>query len=214
MTRILPPAGPPRVLAVAQLANSVGDGAFYATSALFFTRVVGLSPTRVGLALTVGVGRRHARRRAARPPRRPLGATPHHGRARAGHRDRARGLPPVRSYPMFLLVACLYAICQGGLAAARQALLAGLVDPAQRTAVRASLQATLNAGLAVGAGLGALALTVDTAPAYLGVFALDSAAFLAAAVVLRRLPEVTRRPSRRRPPARAWPCCGTGRTPC
>ena len=51
--RFLPPPGPPRVLALAQLANSIGDGAFYATSALFFTRVVGLSATQVGLALTV-----------------------------------------------------------------------------------------------------------------------------------------------------------------
>ena len=125
------------------------------------------------------------------------------------------GFLAVRSYPLFLLVACLYAICQGGLAAARQALLAGLVDPAQRTAVRASLQATLNAGLAVGAGLGALALTVDTAPAYLGVFAAGQ----------RRVPgrrggaapaargDPPGRPGAvRRPPA--WPCCGTGRTPC
>ena len=200
MTRILPPAGPPRVLAWAQLANSVGDGAFYATSALFFTRVVGLSPTRVGLALTVAWA-------AGMLAGVPLG----HLADRWGARRTTvllalataaalAGFLVVRSYSLFLLVACLYAVCQGGLAAARQALLAGLVDPARRTAVRASLQATLNAGLAVGAGLGALALTVDTAAAYLGVFALDSAAFLAAAVVLRRLPSV-RRPASPAPSA-------------
>ena len=190
MNRILPPAGPPRVLALAQLANSVGDGAFYATSALFFTRVVGLSPTRVGLALTVAWA-------AGMLAGMPLG----HLADRRGPRRTTvvlalatgtalAGFLVVRSYALFLLVACLYAICQGGLAAARQALLAGLVEPGQRTAVRASLQSTLNAGLAVGAGLGALALTVDTAAAYLAVFALDSAAFLAAAAVLRRLPVV------------------------
>jgi len=32
---VLPPAGAPRDLAMAQLANSVGDGAFIVTSALF-----------------------------------------------------------------------------------------------------------------------------------------------------------------------------------
>src|ERR671916_2768660 len=53
MPRIMPLAGPPRILALAQLANSLGDGAFYACSALFFTRVVGLSATQVGLALTL-----------------------------------------------------------------------------------------------------------------------------------------------------------------
>src|SRR5215208_1828015 len=52
-SRLLPPAGAPRNLAFAQLANSVGDGAFIVTSALFFTRVVGLSTAEVGLGLTI-----------------------------------------------------------------------------------------------------------------------------------------------------------------
>ncbi|GAA3828329.1 MFS transporter [Sphaerisporangium flaviroseum] len=190
MTRILPPAGPPRVLAFAQLANSVGDGAFYATSALFFTRVVGLSPTQVGLGLTVawftgmlaGVPLGHLADRFG--PRRTSVVLA------VATAATLAGFLVVRSYPLFLLVACLYAVGQGGLTSSRQALLAGLVDPDQRTAIRASLQSTLNAGLAVGAGLGALALTADTATAYLAVFAMDAAAFLAAALVLRRLPEV------------------------
>lgn len=190
MSRFVPPAGPPRVLALAQLANSLGDGAFYACSALFFTRVVGLSATQVGLALTLawatgmlaGV---------------PLG----YAADRFGPRRTAvvlavatsvtlTGFLAVRSFTLFLLVACLYACCQGGLTSARGALLAGLVDAGQRTRVRAHLQSTLNAGLAVGAGLGGLALTFDTRGAYLAVFALDAASFLAAALVLRRLPEV------------------------
>ena len=50
---VLPPAGAPRDLTMAQLANSVGDGAFIVTSALFFTRVVGLSTAQVGLGLTL-----------------------------------------------------------------------------------------------------------------------------------------------------------------
>ncbi|MGK5449988.1 hypothetical protein [Streptomyces radiopugnans] len=45
---------PPRRPALAQLINSVGDGAYYVCSALYFTRVVGLSATEVGLGLTVG----------------------------------------------------------------------------------------------------------------------------------------------------------------
>ena len=46
--------GTPRVLAAAELAGSIGNGAFYACSALFFTRIVGLSAAEVGVALTVG----------------------------------------------------------------------------------------------------------------------------------------------------------------
>jgi hypothetical protein len=48
VSRFIPPAGPPRVLAIAQLTNSIGDGAYYVCSALYFTRIVGLSATQVG----------------------------------------------------------------------------------------------------------------------------------------------------------------------
>ncbi|MEV6104372.1 MFS transporter [Streptomyces sp. NPDC051940] len=197
MPRILPQPGPPRVLAQAQLANSLGDGAFYATSALFFTRIVGLSATRVGLALTIGwcVGMLAGV---------PLG----HLADRWGPRRTARLLAVctasallaflvVRSYPLFVLMFCLYACCQGGLTSARQALLAGLVDADERTRVRAQLQSTLNGGLALGAGLGGVALALDSEPAYLVVFAVDAVTFLLAALVLGRLPEV--------PPAPAEP---------
>ncbi|WP_051467778.1 MFS transporter [Actinomadura oligospora] len=186
----LPPAGPGRVLALGQLANSIGDGAFYATSALFFTRVVGVSPSRVGIALTVGwacgmlagVPLGHLADR--RGPRRVTVALALATAAALG------GLLVVRSFPLFVLVVCVYACCQGGLNSARQALLAGLVEPARRTVVRAHLQSTLNAGLAVGAGLGGLALTFDDAASYRAVLAMDAVSFVVAAVILRRLPEV------------------------
>ncbi|MEV5411271.1 MFS transporter [Thermopolyspora sp. NPDC052614] len=190
MSRILPPAGPPRVLAAAQLANSLGDGAFYACSALFFTRIVGLSAVQVGAALTVGWA-------TGMLAGVPLGYLADRWGPRRTTLTLALATAAmlstflwVRAYPLFVIAVCLYACCQGGLTSARQALLAGLVAPELRTRTRAHLQATLNAGLAVGAGLGGLALYVDTAPAYLAVFAMDAASFLAAALVLRRLPEV------------------------
>ncbi|MEU7581315.1 MFS transporter [Streptomyces sp. NPDC041068] len=190
--RILPPRGAPRVLAAAQLSNSLGDGAYYVSSALYFTRVVGLSPTQIGLGLTVawaigsvaGV---------------PLGAlADRHGpRGTSVLLALATGAAVgsflfIRSFPLFLVAAILYAVAQCGLAAARQALLAGLVAPAERTAVLAHLQSTLNAGLAVGAALGGLALRYDTAEAYRAVFALDAVGFLLCAAVLLRLPVVAR----------------------
>ncbi|MEW2396586.1 MFS transporter [Streptomyces sp. NPDC046862] len=195
-SRLVPPAGPPRVLALAQLANSVGDGAYYVTSALYFTHVVGLSPTRVGLGLTVAwaVGSlvgvplgRLADRRGPRETAVLLAA--------------ATGLAVasfllVREFVPFLLAACAYASAQSGLAAARQALLAGLVPAGERTGLLAHLQSTLNAGLAAGAGLGGLALHAGTRTAYLAVFALDALSFLLCAVVLLRLPPVAASGSR------------------
>ncbi|MGV9449692.1 MFS transporter [Streptomyces sp. NPDC003635] len=187
---LVPPAGPQRVLVLAQLANSVGDGAFYVTSALYFTHVVGLDAGRVGLGLTVAwaVGSlagvplgRLADRRGARGAAVLLAL--------------ATGLAVasflfVRGFWPFVAAAVGYATAQSGLAAARQALLAGLVSAGERTGLLAHLQSTLNAGLAVGAGLGGLALHMGTRVAYLGVFALDALSFLLCAGVLLRLPSV------------------------
>ncbi|MDQ1027652.1 MFS family permease [Streptomyces umbrinus] len=189
-SRVIPPAGPQRVLALAQLSNSVGDGAYYVTSALYFTHVVGLAPARVGLGLTVAwavgslVGVPLGRLTDRRGPR---------GTAvllALATSVAVASFLVVRGFVPFVLAACVYASAQSGLAAARQALLAGLVSREERTGLLAHLQSTLNAGLAVGAGLGGLALHLGTREAYLGVFALDSVSFLLCAAVLLRLPVV------------------------
>ncbi|NIK58788.1 MFS transporter [Kribbella shirazensis] len=188
--QMLPPAGAPRSLAMAQLANSVGDGAFVVTSALFFTRVVGLSTAQVGLGLTIawllgflaGV---------------PLGNLADHYGARGAATLLAlttaasvASFLVVRSFAAFLIAAIVYACSQTGLTAARQALLAGLVRPAERTRIRAFLQSTVNAGLAVGALLGGVALRFDNTAAYLIVFAIDALSFLVAAALIRRVPPI------------------------
>ncbi|QEU96551.1 MFS transporter [Streptomyces kanamyceticus] len=195
--RILLPRGAPRVLAAAQLSNSVGDGAYYVASALYFTRVVGLSPTQIGLGLTVAWA-------VGSVAGVPLGAlADRHGpRGTSVLLALATGFAVtsflfIRTFPLFLVAAVGYAVAQCGLAAARQALLAGLVAPADRTGVLAHLQSTLNAGLAVGAALGGLALRFDTAGAYRAVFALDAAGFLLCAASLLRLPAVAKVPAAR-----------------
>ncbi|MET9399972.1 MFS transporter [Kitasatospora sp. NPDC002965] len=188
--RPLPAVGPRRILAAAQLVSAIGDGAYYTSSALYFTRIVGLSPTRLGLGLAVawGIGSLAGV---------PLG----HLADRRGPRGVAVTLAfataavvasflVVRSFLPFLGAACLYATAQSGLAAARQALIGGLVPGEERTGVLARLQSTLNAGLAVGAALGGVALTVGTRTAFLAAFALTALGFLVAGLVLRRLPEV------------------------
>ncbi|MEU5878970.1 MFS transporter [Spirillospora sp. NPDC047279] len=193
-SRFVPPPGPSRALAAAQLAGSLGDGAFLVCSALFFIRVVGMSPGQIGLGLTAawaigsiaGV---------------PLGSLADRRGPRGtaillalGTAAAVGAFLTVRSLVPFILVACLYASFQSGLGAARQALLAGLVAPADRTEARAFMQSTANAGLAIGAALGGLALQADTAPAYLAVFAVDAVSFVLAALLLTRLPAVPAAP--------------------
>lgn len=188
--RIVPPAGPARALAVAQLTDSIGLGGYLVCSALYFTRVVGLSPTQVGFGLTVGWA-------VAFVVAVPLG----HLADRRGPRGIAILLAlctaaalllflGVRSFVPFVLVACVYSSAISGLAAARQALLAGIVAAAERTRVRAALAAAINGGIAVGAGLGGLALQIDTAAAYLTVFAVDAVSLGMSALVLVRVPAV------------------------
>ncbi|MFJ4336765.1 MFS transporter [Streptomyces sp. NPDC088915] len=184
----------PRALVVAQFVNAVGDGAFYVSSALYFTRIVGLSAPQIGAGLAVawavgslaGVPLGHLADR-----RGPRGTAVLLALATAAS---VASFLVLRSFVPFLCAAVAYATAQSGLAAARQALLAGLVAPAARTRVLARLQATLNGGLAVGAALGGLALHAGTRSAYLSVFALDAVAFLGCALVLGRLPAVAPAP--------------------
>ncbi|MEU7111811.1 MFS transporter [Streptomyces sp. NPDC046182] len=184
----------PRALLVAQLSNAIGDGAFYVTSALYFSEIVGLSAARIGIGLTLawavgsvaGVWLGHLADR-----RGPRSAAVLLALATA---TAVASFLLIRSFVPFLIAAAVYAAAQSGLAAARQALLAGLVEPSARTEVLSRLQSTLNAGLAVGAGLGGLALHAGTRTAYLSVFALDAAGFLICALVLRGLPSVAPAP--------------------
>ncbi|MDT8912422.1 MFS transporter [Amycolatopsis sp. PS_44_ISF1] len=186
--------GPARILAVGQLISKTGDGAYYVTSALFFTQVVGLSPAELGLGLTIAWS-------VALAVGVPLG----HLTDRLGPRETAvfffccaalaaGSYVFVRFFPLFVLSATVYAIGQRSGSAAQQALLAGVVQKEKITQVRAFLQAASNAGLALGAALGGVVLLFDTREAYLAAFALNAVFFLAAAVVLARVPTVVATP--------------------
>ncbi|MGW2827055.1 MFS transporter [Streptomyces sp. NPDC001443] len=192
---LAPPAGPARTLALAQLISRTGDGAYYVTAALFFTQVVGLSAARLGLGLTI-----------AWTVALTLGVPLGHVTDRRGARGTAvffllcaavavGSYLFVRSFPPFVLAACLYAVGQRAGSAAQQALLAGVVPKEDLTKVRAVLQAGYNAGLSLGAALGGVVLLFDTRGAYLAAFALNSVAFAVGALVLRRVPPVTPTPA-------------------
>ncbi|MGW4378920.1 MFS transporter [Kitasatospora sp. NPDC004531] len=187
--------GPARTLAVVQLIARTGDGMYYVTSALFFTQIVGLSPAKLGLGLTIAWT-------VALAAGVPLG----HVSDRRGARETAvffyscaalavGSYVFLRSFPLFVLAATLYAVGQRAGSAAQQALLARVVSKDQITAVRAFMQVGTNAGLALGAALGGVVLIFDTREAYLTAFALDACGFLAAALFLLRIPSVERTPA-------------------
>lgn len=185
---------PVQTLVAAQFTNSLGDGAYYVTSILYFTAVVGLTPGQVGLGLSCAWGLGFLATT-------PLG----HVADRVGLRRAAVTLAlataaglvllvTVQSFIGFVVAAALYAVAQSGLGAVRQALLVTLVAEQERVRARARLQVMLNAGLGLGAALGGLALAVGTERAYLSVLAGDAAAFVLAGLLLARLPRTTGAP--------------------
>ncbi|GAB3958064.1 hypothetical protein GCM10027614_74780 [Micromonospora vulcania] len=197
----LPPPGRLRTLALATLANTVGTGLWVTGVALYLTRVVGLSPTKVGLGLTLAglVGLTASV---------PLGALADRRDPRAlravlqvGQAVVASAYLLVDSFPVFLVVATLDALLVSGNLAVRAALIAAVAGPEGRVQAFATLRAVANLGIAVGAGLAGFALAADTGWAYRLLVVGNVATYLVSAALVRRLPAYppTRRPVRQGP---------------
>ncbi|SEM40643.1 MFS transporter [Streptacidiphilus jiangxiensis] len=181
---------PGRTLVLAQLVNTLGNGAFVTTSALYFTRVVGFSAAQFGVGLSIagvagllaGVPFGHlADRRGARGVTAWLMALA--GLATASYLV-------IRSFPLFVVAAVLYALFDRGGYAARQALVGRALSGENLVKVRAKMRVVTNVGYSLGAGLGGLALSFDTRPAYLLALGLDALSFVGCALLLLRLPTI------------------------
>ncbi|MEU8184022.1 MFS transporter [Micromonospora sp. NPDC049044] len=184
----LPPPGRLRTLSLATLANTVGTGLWVAGSALYLTRVVGLSPTRVGLGLTLAglVGLTASV---------PLGglADQRDPRTLRAVLQLAQAAVAVAylfvgSFPVFLLVATLDALLVSGNLAVRAALVAAVGGPQGRVHAFATLRAVANLGVALGAGLAGFALVADTGWAYRLLVVGNVVTYLVSAALILRLP--------------------------
>ncbi|MFE7194739.1 MFS transporter [Kitasatospora sp. NPDC057541] len=213
-SRLLHPDPTVRRLARITLLNTLGSGLSLSVGVLFFTRYLGLSAGRLGLALTAaglcGVlasvpAGRAADRWGSRPVLVTLVALTGLGTA---------GYTAVGGYPAFVALACLVAAADRGAAAVRNALYAEVLPADKRVAGRAYLRVVTNVGICLGTGVGAIALQVDSRTGYLTAILADAASYLAVAVMFHRLPmpgagaagprggrETERRPVRERNPA-------------
>ncbi|MFF0152175.1 MFS transporter [Micromonospora sp. NPDC005203] len=197
----LPPPGRLRTLSLATLANTVGTGLWVTGSALYLTRVVGLSPTRVGLGLTLAglVGLTASVPLGGLADRRD----PRNLRAvlQLAQAAVAVAYLLVGSFPVFLLVATLDALLISGNLAVRAALVAAVGGPEGRVHAFATLRAVANLGVALGAALAGFALAVDTAWAYRTLVVGNVATYLVSALLIMRLPSFppARRPLRPKP---------------
>jgi len=187
---VLPSSGPARVLAVATLVNTFGSGLFFTGSVLFFTRVLHLSATQVGVGLSaaglcgmlVGVPFGHLADR--RGPREVLVAL----MTLAGLGMAAYAF--VHTYWWFLAVACIATILDRGASGVRASVVATVGTPADRVRTRAYLRSLTNVGIGLGSLAAGVAIHVDSRPAYLTLIVGNAVTYVLAALVLLRLPHV------------------------
>jgi MFS family permease len=181
-----------RPLAGSYFVTYLGDGMFYVCAALYFTRIVGLDPVTYGAVLTVSwlvamvvsvpVGHLADRFESRTVSMAMLGL--------CGLSIAAFLL--VQNMAVFIVAACVLAICTEGTHSARSALVGRTFPADQVSRVRAMLISTSSAGLALGAALGALVIAADTATAYRIVFAADAVTFALAALLLLAFPATSR----------------------
>jgi MFS family permease len=185
-----------RIMAVATLVNTFGNGALMTTFALYFTRVVGLRPTQVGLALSAGalagllVQLPAGHVADLRGPRKVLQMLTF------GAGVAMLGLLFARSVWALVVVMVVIAIFDRGAQAVRNGYVARLAQGGQGVQFKAYLRAVTNVGISFGAVFGGLALWVDQGWAYLAVFALDAATCVVTSIWLGRLPHLAPAPAR------------------
>ncbi|MFE6687525.1 MFS transporter [Streptomyces sp. NPDC057743] len=193
LANALPAPGTPRLLAASWLVNTIGSGLYLPTSSLYFTRVVGLPVTQVGIGLTVaGL--------VALAGAVPIGnLADRHGPRRvfacvlAVQCAAMLAFTVVRSFPAFLACALVFTLADQGSNAARGALVAAAGEGAERVRLRAYLRVVTNLGMGAGAGLAALAIQANSPLWYTVLIAVNAATFLGAALPLRWLPPDTGR---------------------
>jgi MFS family permease len=183
-----PKSGPERRLAASWLIKTIGSGLYLPSSALYFTRVVGLSAQDVGYGLAVaGL--------VSLAAAVPLGSLSDRFGALRVYPIlltlqclAMAALSTVRSYVLFVLVITVFTALEQGSNAARGALVANVGEGAERIRLRARLRVVTNIGISIGAGLASLVLQINTPAAYSALLLITALTYPAAALPLRRLP--------------------------
>lgn len=170
------------------MVNTAGNGLFYTSAALFYTRSVGLSPGEVGIGLTLA------------------GALSLLIGIPAGHLADLRGAREmllvccvlqalamaafllVDDFASFLVVAIAYTCIDRAAGSARGGLLASVLLPADRVQGLAYLRSVTNLGIAGGAMLAGVAIAVGTREAYAALIVGNAVSFVIAGAVVMRLP--------------------------
>ena len=187
---VVPPAGLTRALAVQAMVYAVGHGLFMAGSAVFFTRALGLSPTQVGLGLSIAAG-------VSLLGTVPLGAlTDRYGAQRVwlvglfAEAVLFAAYPFVGGFAGFLAVVVALSVVDATTGVARQVYSINVLPPEERVTALAYQRSSLNVGFGLGAVISGVVLAVDTMAAYRGMVWFNALMLLVTAVFVHRLPRV------------------------
>lgn len=186
--RLLPAPGPARRLAWATLVNTTGNGIYLTGGALFLTRSAGIPAAQVGLGLTIAgivslaggvVVGDHADRRGAREV---------YIVALLVEAVAMVGFAFTRNLLTFVIAAAVGGIGDVGAGSSKGALVALIGGDVGRVALRAQLRAITNVGVSAGALIAGIVLAIDARDAYVGMMLLDALTYVAAAVLVARVP--------------------------
>ena len=186
--RIIPADHAKRTMSLSTLINTFGNGLFMTIEVIYFTLIVGLSPAKVALALSIAGG-------VALSVSVPAG----HISDRFGPRDIAAlamilegllmfALLSVHTYLPFLLVNIGMGILGNISQTMRMATIAKLGEGEERVAIRAYQRAITNFGISLGTVFAGIALAVNTPLGYQLMLAGDAVTFILAGVVFRKMP--------------------------
>ena len=186
-----------RALTLATMAMSLSTGLFYAVSALYFTRTLGLSATTVGLGLTVagacGVVASYAAGWAS--DRVPADLIQRWAMVGQGLALLAYVLAD--DTLSFVVIACFAVGLRAAGGSSRQAMIARWFTGPDRVATRAGLRVITNVGIGLGTVVAAVTLVIDTAAAYRVTMAAAGVLVLLSTSPLfglgRRVPELSDR---------------------
>jgi predicted MFS family arabinose efflux permease len=202
LSSVVPAGAPARWLTLGTFLSSIGFGAFAASSAIFFTRSVGLTAREVGIGLAVaGVL--------------SVGSSVWIGHLadRYGSRELMLVLSVlqalllasyvlVHTFVVFLVVVSLVTVAERASNVVRNALISGLMGREDRVKIKAYQRSVFNLGVSLGALAAAVPLQIDTRAAYVALVLGNAVSVLVVFVCTLRLPTVP--PTRSAPGGPRW----------
>lgn len=186
----IPKVGAVRVLSLATLINTFGNGLFMTIEVIYFTFQVGLSPAQVALGLSIGGGVSLF-----------FGIPAGHMADRFGPRDItvfayvAEGLVLisfifVHSFWPFVLASFFAGATSSVSGALRMATIAQFGAGEERVRIRAFTRAVTNLGIGLGTIFAGIALAINTNAGYVTMLLLDALTYFGAGYVWHKLPYI------------------------